>query len=127
MGNEEKTKTKMILSRETLAEIESLQMPGEPDIVTEIFATFLQSTPARIEKLSLHLQKGDIKALSKEAHALKSSARTIGAIRLGDACHELEHIEDLGLLDRKEELFFQVKDQLGEVFEEIKKIRPELK
>lgn len=123
----EKMNNNPIINPDTLAEMESLQMDGEPDIVVEIFSTFLEVTPARLNNLTQLAKAGDIKALSKEAHALKSSARTIGALRLGDHCQQMEHIEDLGLIDQKMELLAKIKSSLDEVFAEIKKIRPGIK
>lgn len=116
-----------IISPDTLAEMESLQMDGEPDIVIEIFSTFLEVTPPRINNLSQLAEKRDLKALSREAHALKSSARTIGALRLGDLCQQMEQLEELGLVDQKQIILANIKASLEEVFSEINKIRPGLK
>lgn len=42
-------------------------------------------------ELSQHATSGNLEQLEVQAHALKSAARSFGALRLGEACQEIEH------------------------------------
>jgi HPt (histidine-containing phosphotransfer) domain-containing protein len=113
-----------ILSEDILQDMESLQMPDEPDILVEIFETFIKSSPDRLEKIKTVSKTDDLKAISREAHALKSSARTIGAVRLGEACQRLEHQPDL--VKVSDEVIKDIEVEVAVVIAEMKKIRPAL-
>ncbi len=41
-------------------------------------------------KLETHLSDGDVKLVENQAHALKSAARSFGAMQLGESCLALE-------------------------------------
>lgn len=114
-----------ILSEEILQDMESLQMPDEPDIVVEVFETFINSCPARLSKLREISKSGDLKSLSREAHAIKSSAKTIGALRLGEFCQQLEHHPEQGL-EQSSDLIQKIGLEVEVVIKEMKRIRPQL-
>ncbi len=58
----------------------------------EVLREFLESTPQRIERLEGALRSGDGGAVEMEAHALKGSARMLGAESMGEAAAELESL-----------------------------------
>ncbi|MDH4283788.1 MAG: ATP-binding protein [Gallionellaceae bacterium] len=51
---------------------------------------FLSNAQAQSEAIQAAAAAGDIETAGKVAHALKSAARTIGAMQLGELCQELE-------------------------------------
>ena len=68
------------------------QVAGEDDntFVAEIAAVFLEEATQSIEGLKLGCETGDWQTVSRLAHSVKSSAATLGLMRLSDACKALE-------------------------------------
>jgi signal transduction histidine kinase/CheY-like chemotaxis protein len=56
----------------------------------EVIALFMHDAPERVEAIQLALRGCDSAALSLAAHALKGAASNVGAIRLSQACTNLE-------------------------------------
>jgi HPt (histidine-containing phosphotransfer) domain-containing protein len=113
-----------IFNAQVLEDIESLQMPGESDIVAEIFQTFIGTSAQRLSKFLELTKNGDLKPLSKEAHAFKSSARTIGAQRLGNLLQQLESKPEQW--QGQENLLPRIQEEVAVVIAEIKKMKPAL-
>ncbi len=62
----------------------------EPAALNELLADFLDSARPQAAALGAALQAGDAVRCAKLAHALKSAARSVGALALGQLCAELE-------------------------------------
>jgi len=67
-----------------------LQMEGEPDVVQELIALFVESSPPLLAALRTTLAQGDGPGLSRAAHTLKGSSSNLGARRLTELCAALE-------------------------------------
>ncbi|MEY4719492.1 MAG: hypothetical protein RL563_2110, partial [Pseudomonadota bacterium] len=65
-------------------------------------------------------QSGDTQTMAKGAHALKSAARSVGAMRLGQACQSLENAGKTNDLNACLEI-------IAELLEEIESIKPFIK
>ncbi len=63
---------------------------GNESVVRSVVSRFLGKCGEMICELEGYLQAGDFEALQREAHGLKGGARTLEAIRLGDAAALLE-------------------------------------
>lgn len=63
---------------------------GDPDMQRMFLELFLSTAEEQIIMLQTALSKADLQLISSVAHSLKSSARSIGAVRLGDLCEALE-------------------------------------
>lgn len=74
-------------------QLDDLQMTGKPDIVTELIDSFLRTSSQKIEAISGFVENQDVAGVAREAHALKSSSRTLGAVALATLC---QNLEDLG-------------------------------
>jgi PAS domain S-box-containing protein len=78
-------------SQETTVDISVLErvIGDDPAVVQMVLQEFLHSAAATIECL----QSADLApvAISQQAHRLKSSARSVGAQRLGELCQSLEN------------------------------------
>ncbi|MGD8206447.1 MAG: response regulator [Thiohalocapsa sp.] len=80
---------------------EALKTLGEdtdPALVPKMVSVFLEELHARAAAMADGLEDGDTDRLAREAHALKSSAATYGAVRISDhaariddACKRQEH------------------------------------
>ncbi len=74
-----------------LAELEKLQVEGEPSLVRRIIDTYLESSGGLVASLTDHIDTGNMEALTIAAHTLKSSSANVGAVQLSDMCRRLEH------------------------------------
>jgi len=64
---------------------------GEPDDLSELIECYAEEAPALIEQLRGSVETSDIEVMRRASHTLKSSARDLGALRLGLLCEALEH------------------------------------
>ena len=61
-----------------------------PDLERSVLEDFLVSAKALLDSLAEAISTGDALAAGKVAHKLKSASRTVGALRLGELCQEME-------------------------------------
>jgi HPt (histidine-containing phosphotransfer) domain-containing protein len=88
-----------VVDEEALARLARLRPQG-PDPVPEYVALFLAEAPAQIGAIHAALAGTDPDAVRRAAHALKSSARTIGAAELAAGAERIErHARDGALAD----------------------------
>lgn len=58
--------------------------------ITTILALFQEDTPDYLNKLDVGIKNNDLTILSSTSHAIKSSAASLGALRLSNACQTME-------------------------------------
>lgn len=63
---------------------------GDQGFVDELIDTFIEDAKTQIEALQAAGAAGDIAAVVRPAHSLKSNAANVGATVLGDLCRTLE-------------------------------------
>ena len=73
-----------------LHQLRATQRPGEPDIVAEVTAIFLDDAPARMTALREAAVRGEIATAGRAAHTLKGSAGHLGARTLVALCARFE-------------------------------------
>ncbi|MEM6789520.1 MAG: ATP-binding protein [Myxococcota bacterium] len=69
--------------------VQRLQAMGDGTL-EELMAMFIDTTEQRLASIREAGRRGDAETLRAEAHALKSGARQLGAMRLGDRLEEIE-------------------------------------
>ena len=73
------------------------QIVGADPLLHQRFRSrFMETAHPQLETLRAAMASHDIKTLGFTAHALKSSARAIGALRLGECCQRLESASKAG-------------------------------
>ena len=72
------------------AAIERLRKLGGPAFVAEMIDLFGQYVPGRLAAARDALKSGDLPALAKAVHPLKSSAGNVGARRMLDLARQIE-------------------------------------
>jgi|GEM_PF-127447 len=77
---------------------------GKLRILLKIIDKFTQDTPKQLEKLQTALQEGNHKNAERLAHSLKGSARSVGALRLGEMAFTAETAAKQGDLAKIEQL-----------------------
>lgn len=105
----------------SLEKLKLLQCEGDPDLITELIDLLLANAPQFLSKMASLIETGDTQQIRREAHALKSSSRTLGAKRLGDLCERIEYCctDKAALLD----LLEQLKSEYARVEEELSRLR----
>jgi HPt (histidine-containing phosphotransfer) domain-containing protein len=98
-----------------LKELEELGGPEDPQFVTGILTAFLAETPQQLKAIETTMAGGDPAAIGKAAHALKGSARGIGAKRLQEITFELEQRGRAGKVTARKLLLAQIKAALDAV------------
>jgi HPt (histidine-containing phosphotransfer) domain-containing protein len=63
---------------------------GDEQLIEALLATFIRMADEAMTELHKALADSDWVQLGEQAHKFKSSARTIGAARLGELCEALE-------------------------------------
>jgi HPt (histidine-containing phosphotransfer) domain-containing protein len=79
--------------------LRDLQEQGEPDLVHELIALFLDGTPPRLHAIRAAADRREGPTLAQQAHLLKGSCAGLGARPMAEICEELEALgrrEDLG-------------------------------
>ncbi len=72
---------------------------GGDTLLARMIDLFLEAAPARVEEIEDASVTGDLEALARAAHSLKSSAGNLGAERLRRAVIELETFGPEATLD----------------------------
>ena len=101
---------------EMLAE---MAMDGAPDLVPAVISIFLETTPAILETLEKSVASGDLRALQRASHDLKSSSATLGARLMSVRCARLEAIGRAGLAS-------ETKEAVAGIIAEFEAVRPML-
>jgi HPt (histidine-containing phosphotransfer) domain-containing protein len=59
-------------------------------VLHRLLQHFLRHTAGQLSEMQAHCQAAEIQAIGALAHNIKSAARTVGALRLGELCSALE-------------------------------------
>ena len=70
--------------------LDLLRSVGGDEMLAMMMQTFLQFAEERLAKLAEESAAGNISEVAGIAHSLKSSARQLGALALGEACAAAE-------------------------------------
>lgn len=85
--------------------IRGLQRPGRPDLFARVAALYLDTTPARLERLREAIEEGNAELVRRAAHAFMSSSAQIGARQLAALARELEALGKRRTLDDAAAIF----------------------
>jgi len=75
-----------------------LRERGEPDLIAELVATFLQDSEQRVARLVAAVQTGDRAVVRREARTVKGTAELLGASHLRATAERLEDEAARGLV-----------------------------
>ena len=109
----------MALDRNALDELRALDPDGSSGLLAQIVQSYLDDTASIFSKLKTSMAAGDTTTMTREAHLLKSTSRSVGALQLGEMAFSMEKIGRSGSIDGCAEL-------LNTMLAEFKQVEPEL-
>jgi len=104
-----------VISRERLAGmLEMMQsLPGNrgTEVLRRVIDIYLDSSPELLQNLYEAHSTGDAEKLKFAAHSFKSSSANLGAMKLADACRELETLGRAGSVEGARALLVKVEEE----------------
>lgn len=76
-----------------LVSYEGIQVAGEPDLIVEFIDLYLEDVPRRIDALRDAFTQRSWKTLAAEAHRLRGSSGSLGALQVAEICLEIESMK----------------------------------
>ena len=80
----------VVLDGTVLEQIRVMERNGAPQLLSRLIQIYLRDAVQLIEEARQAINAGNTEALRVAAHTLKSSSANLGALRVRDACRELE-------------------------------------
>jgi HPt (histidine-containing phosphotransfer) domain-containing protein len=102
-----------------LAGLREFDNEGDPDLVAELAVIFFQDTVERLGSLSRAIDSANAAGIENEAHSLKGSSASLGAVGMSLLCGELEakgraaSIEGAGAIDGASEMLSRIEEEFG--------------
>ncbi len=97
---------------EVLLRLKEQTFDGEMDLVPELIDAFMEEVPGACEELKQLVSSGDVMAVRKKAHHMRSSTSNLGASRMTAMCTGLEAMARDGSLDGAEEIVERLNDEV---------------
>lgn len=79
--------------------LDRLRRIGGADLVRRMIELYLEAGPGRVGSIRGSAASGNIDAVERAAHSMKSSAGNLGAIRLQHTAEALESAAAAGMID----------------------------
>jgi CheY-like chemotaxis protein len=98
-----------------LADLRRLGGDEDPAFFTSVIDRFCQDSAKHLEAITRAIQGNHRDALIKRAHALKGSARIIGAKPLAALAFRLEQMEDPNILENAQDVFVALQAEYDRV------------
>ncbi len=95
-------------------------MGGDKEIYTEVLSSFIEDVPRLFLEMRNAYDKEDKSTISRNAHSLKSTSRTIGGMRMGAVAEKLE--KEAGSTD-----FTEIKRLIDNILAEFETLKYNLK
>lgn len=109
----------VLLDGETL---EQLRNDAGPALVGELIAAFMAETGERLPRMRTAVESGDLDTVAAEAHAMKSSSGTFGALRLYRLVGQIESAATESRPDLVSELFGRLPTLVEESWREFTRV-----
>lgn len=90
-----------------------------PEKIGKFALKFLDSAQRSMQEIREAREANDLTGLCALGHRLKSSARTVGASKFADLCHELEQLKAGGSLQDADRIIAELTPMLGTIETEI--------
>ena len=108
---------------EVMAKIrEEIQIEGEPDVVDELIALFLEETTQLLATMKKAIDEPEAETLQLTAHNLKGSCRHLGIVRMEKISASIEKKAKLGLIVEVQELLIKLENEFVQTQSELENI-----
>lgn len=118
-------KNQIEVKEQTSCTFTQLDMPllcsmlgNEPQTHCLVFNAFLQTACEQVKLIEAYTHSANYTDLAFQAHGLKSSAKSVAALKLSDICQKIESLAEQKKLD--ETLFFELEITFNEVLAQLK-------
>jgi CheY-like chemotaxis protein/HPt (histidine-containing phosphotransfer) domain-containing protein len=88
-----------VVDPKVVAQLKKLQSPKRPRFFSDLIENYASHTAKYCDALGAAIDAGDCSELREQAHALKSSSRSVGAVEVGAICERLEMVGASGTVD----------------------------
>ena len=89
----------MPLDQNALEELRALDPDGSSGLVAQVIESYMEDTNSIFAKIKTAIASADATTMAREAHSLKSTSRSVGALHLGDLAADMEKIGRTGTID----------------------------
>lgn len=113
--------TPPVLDPETVRNVRSLGGEDDPQFFAELVETFAADAPERVAAIRAALEVSDAETARNAAHALKSSAGSLGAIAVQVLAQEVEHMAQRREMERAREAVARLESALAETLEALRR------
>jgi CheY-like chemotaxis protein/HPt (histidine-containing phosphotransfer) domain-containing protein len=117
--------TEEVLDSDYVEKIERMDPGCSDEIRAELAALISRSLPQRVIALGEALRSAEFHAITREAHALKSSVCYLSAKKLETLCDQLELLGEKGELSGSQKLYQEIKDESSNVLRSLDQLHPE--
>ena len=107
------------LDRTALDSMAELQGGDSGDIVAELIYIFTSEARPRMDRIRAAVAAGDAEELRREAHGLKGSSASLGAMALAEVARTLEEGGSAGSVEGAEDLLRDLEDEFARVQQEL--------
>ncbi len=114
----------IIFDPEFIEELKKLQIPGKPDIITQLFEIYLKETGLKIDNFKKSAVDKNADSIRMIAHNLKSSTANVGGVKLSALFKTLENkaknndIEDIETLIEEIDINYKrLEEKLNQMLE----------
>ena len=111
LEEEARSSSSDFLNEKILLDLKEADSSGLSGLLGEILALFEKNLTERLESIQSALNIKNVEVLSRAAHALKSSASTLGGQRLGLTCDEVSRLAKDGRFSQAQMVFEEVSAQ----------------
>jgi HPt (histidine-containing phosphotransfer) domain-containing protein len=73
-----------------LGDYENLKVGGEPDLIVELIDLYVDDAPVRVSIMGEAQAQGDWISVKQQAHGLRGSSGSAGALQMALICEDLE-------------------------------------
>ncbi|MEH6756488.1 MAG: response regulator [Parasphingorhabdus sp.] len=95
--------------------IDYLRSIGDDDFVQSIVDAYIEDTTDIMHAFDQSVNECDVEAFRFQAHAFKSGANNVGAMKLAQMCGELEIITELKFTERRFEYLSQINQEVSRI------------
>lgn len=81
-----------MLNQKCLDDLKDIDPDNWKELIVKLVDMYKQNAPAKFKNITDALASNNLKLMSNEAHSLKSSSATLGALQVSELCRKLEYL-----------------------------------